>query len=78
MASIKISAFDVFDQTNTVNRSISENGFSESITNRLTSYYMLTFTMRVNKFGGQTPAGAGFNRGQGPGGARQAPGRIGF
>jgi hypothetical protein len=65
-AILRFQAFDLFNQTNTANRTLTDNGFTDSKTNRLTQYFMLTATMRLNKFTGRGP-GQGM-RGQGAGG----------
>lgn len=52
MATLRLHAFDIFDQSNNINRAIIENGFTDSQTNRLTQYFMLTLNLRINKFAG--------------------------
>lgn len=47
-ATVKITAFDVFNEANNIFRNITDNGFADIRTNRLTQYLMLTLTMRVN------------------------------
>lgn len=54
-ATLRLQAFDVFNQANNINRYLTDNGFADISTNRLTQYFMLTLTMRVNSM----PAGAG-------------------
>ena len=56
-ATLRLQGFDVFNQANNINRYMTDNGFSDVSTNRLTQYFMLTLTMRVNKM----PVGAGGN-----------------
>ena len=52
MATLRLQAFDIFDQSNNINRALVENGFTDSQTNRLTQYFMLTLNLRINKFAG--------------------------
>lgn len=51
-AYLRLQAFDIFNQANNITRSIGENGFTDSRTNRLTQYFMLTLNVRINKFAG--------------------------
>lgn len=52
MATLRLQAFDILDQSNNINRSVIDNGFTDSSTNRLTRYFMLTLNVRINKFAG--------------------------
>ena len=52
MATLRLQAFDIFDQSNNINRAVVENGFTDTETNRLTRYFMLTLNVRINKFAG--------------------------
>jgi hypothetical protein len=52
MATLRLQAFDIFDQSNNINRAIIDNGFTDTQTNRLTRYFMLTLNVRINKFAG--------------------------
>ena len=77
MAFVRLQGFDLLDQSNNIQRSVVENGFTDIRTNRLTRYFMLTLNMRINKLaGGKSPSqnqGSpdGNNRGfQGGGGMR--------
>ncbi len=57
-ATLKLTAFDLFNQSNNIFRNITDNGFADIRTNRLTQYFMLTLTMRLNKLaGGSLSAG---------------------
>src|SRR5690606_15668392 len=60
-AYVRLQAFDLLDQSNNISRSVVENGFTDTRTNRLTQYFMLTLNMRINKFAGnqQMPAEGG-------------------
>jgi len=72
-ATLKLQAFDLFNQANNINRNITDNGFSDVSTNRLTQYFMLTLTMRLNKLAGGAAVG-GPQRAPGQGGGQRAPG----
>lgn len=64
---IKLAAFDLFNQNTNVNRNINANSIVDTRSNRLTRYFMLTFTYRLQKFVGQQPQ----NNRIGMGGARR-------
>ncbi|NJO24572.1 MAG: outer membrane beta-barrel protein, partial [Bacteroidia bacterium] len=53
--SIKLQAFDLLNQNVSVNRTVNANAISDTRTNRLGRYYMLTFSFRLSKFKGQQP-----------------------
>ncbi len=52
-ASIKLQAFDLLDQNTSVNRSVTGSAITDTRTNRLGRYFMLSFVFRLNKFSGQ-------------------------
>jgi hypothetical protein len=54
---IRFSAYDLFKQNTNINRTVSANSITDSRSNRLTRYFMLTFTYRLQKFTGQQPQG---------------------
>lgn len=54
-AVIRMQAFDLFNQNSNISRSITANSILDTRTNRLTRYFMLSFTMRIQKFKGQQP-----------------------
>ncbi len=62
---IRLSGFDILNQNTNISRTVSGNAIIDSRVNRLTRYFMLTFTYRLTKFTGQQPANT--NPG-GPGG----------
>ncbi|MBL0145448.1 MAG: outer membrane beta-barrel protein [Chitinophagaceae bacterium] len=64
---IKLAAYDLFNQNTNVNRSISGNSIIDTRSNRLTRFFMLTFTYRLQKFVGKQQQNAGF---KGMGGMR--------
>lgn len=53
-ATLKVQVFDLLNQANNIRRNITENGFADISTNRLTQYFMLTLTMRLNPLTGNT------------------------
>lgn len=82
-ATIRLSAFDLFNQNNGVTTQPTANSITQSNINRLGRYYLATFTFRLQKFAGKAPSpdgDRGFRRhdggpgGGGPGGG----GRGGF
>ncbi len=54
--SIKLQAMDMLNENTNISRSVTATGFTDSRTNRLGRYYMLSFIFRLNKFQGQAPA----------------------
>lgn len=71
-ATIRISAFDLFNENTGFSSTSSPSSFTESNTNRLSRYFLATFTLRLQKFAGKTPTQnpeRGFRRG-GRGGGR--------
>jgi Outer membrane protein beta-barrel family/Carboxypeptidase regulatory-like domain len=49
---IRLAGFDILKQNTNVNRSINSNYITDTRTNRLTQYFMLSFTYRLNRFKG--------------------------
>jgi uncharacterized membrane protein YgcG len=73
LAALRVQAFDLFDQNTGVSRVVSGNQIIDTRTNRLGRYFMLTFTMRLQKFAGRQGGrngGGGGRRGGGGGGRR--------
>ena len=52
---IRLAGFDIFKQNTNVSRNVSANFITDTRVNRLTQYFMLSFTYRLNKFKGQAP-----------------------
>lgn len=52
---IRLAGFDIFKQNTNIIRNVSSNAIIDTRTNRLTQYFMLSFTYRLNKFKGQAP-----------------------
>ncbi|MCR8559945.1 TonB-dependent receptor family protein [Mucilaginibacter sp. BJC16-A38] len=65
IASLRFQAFDLFNENTGITRSVSGNQIIDTRTNRLGRYFMLTFTLRLQKFAGSQPKG-----GRGGGGRR--------
>src|SRR5205085_5530422 len=52
---IRFQGFDLFDQNSNISRTVTSNSIIDSRSNRLTRYFMLTFTYRIQKFKGKQP-----------------------
>lgn len=52
-ASIRLQAFDLLNENISVNRSVTGNAITDTRTNRLGRYFLLSFVFRLNKFKGQ-------------------------
>ncbi len=55
-ASIKLQAFDLLNENISVNRSVTSSAITDTRTNRLGRYFMLSFVYRLNKFNSQSQA----------------------
>lgn len=53
---IRLQALDILNQSSNITRSISSNSIIDSRSNRLSRYFMLTFTYRLQKFNGKRSA----------------------
>lgn len=59
---LKIEAFDLFKQNSNISRSVTANQIIDSRTNRLTRYFIASFTYRIQRFAGKsTTPGPGMN-----------------
>jgi len=56
---IRFAAYDLFKQNTNISRSIYGSSSTDSRSNKLTRYFMLTFTYRIQKFVGQAAQGGG-------------------
>jgi len=54
-ATLRFQAFDLLDENTSISRQVSANTITDSQSNRLSRYFMLTFTMRLQKFSGVQP-----------------------
>jgi hypothetical protein len=61
-ASIKLQGFDLLNENTNVSRTVTGTAITDSRSNKLGRYYMLSFIFRLNKFKGQAPQ-ADFKRG---------------
>lgn len=52
-ASLKLQAFDLLDQNTSINRTVTGNSITDTRSNKLGRYYLLSFIIRLNKFSGQ-------------------------
>lgn len=58
---IRLEAFDLFKQNSNISRSVTANQIIDSRTNRLTRYFIASFTYRIQKFAGQNVQGPGMD-----------------
>lgn len=49
---LRLTAFDLLDESTAISRVVNDSYILDSRSNRLSRYFMLTFTMRINKFAG--------------------------
>jgi len=54
-ATIRLSAFDLFNENTGFSTNSQPNSFTETRVNRLSRYYLATFTLRLQKFAGKAP-----------------------
>ncbi|ASU36495.1 outer membrane beta-barrel protein [Mucilaginibacter xinganensis] len=76
---IRLSAFDLFNQNTGFSSATSASSVTQTQVNRLSRYYLATFTLRLQKFAGKSPvqgdpASRGFRRGGDGGGRRDGGG----
>jgi len=50
---LKISAFDIFDQNNFINRTVTTTGYTDTKTNALSRYVLVSFVLNLQKFNGR-------------------------
>lgn len=67
-ASIRLQVFDVYNENTSVSRSVSGNSITDSRSNRLARYGLLTFSLKLQKFNGQQPPNMGTMQMPGMGG----------
>lgn len=53
--SLRLHGFDLFDENTSVSKTFTANSTIDNRSNRLGRYFMLSFTMRLQKFAGQQP-----------------------
>lgn len=54
---LRFSAFDAFNEQVNISRNVTENRITDSRTNRLARYFMLSFTYRFQQFAGKSVSG---------------------
>jgi hypothetical protein len=52
-ATLRLQAFDIFNQNININRSVNANFITDTRVNRLAQYFMVGFVYRLNRFNGQ-------------------------
>lgn len=65
MATIRLSGLDLFDENTGIARNVSANAITDTRTNRLSRYFLLSFTMRIQKFAGKVGSPDNMERGSG-------------
>lgn len=69
-ATIRLAAFDLFNQNTGFSVTSDGSSVTQTSVNRLGRYYMLTFSLRLQKFAGRAPTQEGDRPGGFPGGGR--------
>lgn len=77
-ATIALKVYDLLQQNQNVQRSVTANYIDDTEYNSLTRYFMVTFTYRFNTFGKNKPSGAMDGPGRGHGGPMGPPPGGGF
>src|SRR5690606_19850486 len=54
-ATLRLQAYDLLNENTSVSRQVTGNVITDSQSNRLSRYFMMSFTMRIQKFSGQRP-----------------------
>jgi hypothetical protein len=72
VATVRLSGFDLFNQNTGYSSTTTASSITQSSVNRLARYYLLTFTLRLQKFAGKAPTQD--IRGERPRGERGGPG----
>ncbi len=70
---VKFSVIDMLNQNKSIDRNVSDNYINDSYTNVLQRYFMVTFMLNINRFGGKAIGGPQ-QRGGTPGQARPRAG----
>ncbi len=58
-ASLKFNAYDILKQNTNINRTVTGNSITDTRTNNITRYFMLSLVFRFSKFVGNAPGGRG-------------------
>ncbi|MGV8877957.1 MAG: outer membrane beta-barrel protein [Sphingobacteriaceae bacterium] len=67
MATIRVSGLDLFNENTGLARNVSANAITDTRTNRLSRYFLLSFTMRIQKFAGKVGGSENIERSGGDG-----------
>lgn len=62
-ATIRVQGFDLFNQNTGFSQTVAFNSTTQTQSNRLGRYFLLTFTYRLQKFAGRSPMQGGDDRG---------------
>jgi hypothetical protein len=76
-ATVRLAAVDLFNQNTGFSVTSDGSSVTQTSVNRLGRYYMLTFSLRLQKFAGRAPTQEGDRPGGFPGGGRDRGGRDG-
>ncbi len=71
---IRLSAFDLFNENTGFSSTQTDSSITETHVNRLSRYYLATFTLRLQKFAGKAPAQNQDRGPRGNGGGRRGDG----
>lgn len=77
-ATLRFQAYDLLNENTSVSRQVTGNVITDSQNNRLSRYFMLSFTMRIQKFSGKQPEQQQRPDFRGPGGPRTPGGEGGM
>lgn len=76
-ATVRLAAFDLFNENTGFTSSTTASSITESRVNRLARYYLATFTLRLQKFAGKAPTqNPDFRRGNRDGGGPGGGGSV--
>lgn len=75
-ATVALKVYDLLQQKNNINRTVTANYIDDTMYNSLTRYFMVTFTYRFNTFGKGNEPNSGRREG-GPGGGGPPRGGVG-
>ncbi|HMI78165.1 MAG TPA: hypothetical protein VK484_05200, partial [Ferruginibacter sp.] len=64
---VRIAAYDLFKQNSNISRSVNANSIIDTRSNRLTRYFIASFTYRLQKFAGAQVQGGDMRRMATPG-----------
>jgi hypothetical protein len=57
--SVRLQAYDLLNENTNISRTVTGTGFTDTRTNRLGKYFMLSGVFRLNKFKGEAPSRGG-------------------